>query len=499
MSGRLETRDRQLPKDRVQFGNNRHNGCYCQIIVRYMGTIAMPKDTRVWEHRIQSVHNAIKRLTDSRSTHTLVRLNLNADGIRLYNSSGKVLMHHSKDGVASFGLCPADDMLFCLVTFDEENKGAGPSCQIFRVDPYLASHKDHFETAEKFGVRCEISVDRDYCVEFPTSAHSAVELFKRFYTETLTMFNFSRDSLDVAMFIPPGFESQFNISGTSNDSDFDQSEMNSSTACIVEVKSGGSDNVRSRSDPSKKSVLDLSTIKPLRELENVPADLERTTIFPADVSLQDLDDLNDTLKCNQSYNNENNCESVGSLDVGMVDDQYNSDQELTDSPNGAENLRSQVKKFLQHCSEPSSNRLHIQRFSADETFHLGPESPLPSVPSRLKKPGTQVGHESRLAREQVMSQKTSTPSHIQKTAVRSQSTIINQIAARRTSQAKKLVATSNGKVTLRAKQLDTENDTRDHLSYFSPIVNLRSKSAYVERENTTFDKGLILKDTPVSE
>lgn len=509
MSGKLETRDHQLIKDRVPSGVSRHNVCYCQIIVRYMGTVAMPMDARVWKHRMQSVHNAIKRLTDSRSTHTLVRLNLTVDGIRLCSSSGNVLMCHSRDGMASFGLCPADDLVFCLVTLDEagslgENKGAGPSCQIFRVDPRLASHRDHLETAENFGVRCELSVDRDYCVEFPTSAHSAVELFKRFYAEAQTVFNFSRDSLDVAMFIPPGFESQFSICGANSNSHIDQSVMNSGTTCIAEVNSGGSDNTPCRSGQSKKSVQELSAIKPHRELENAPGYLERTAFFPADVSRQDLEELDETLKFNPSFNDETNCEPAGSLDVGMVDEPYDSDLEFTDSPNVAENLRSQVKKFLQQRSESSPNRLHVQRFSALETFNLGPESPLPSLPARLKKSGTRVVQESRLAGErELFLQKTSTPSHNQRTAVRSQSAVINQVPANRVLQMKKLATTSkqpcNSKVTLRDKQLGSEIETGDSFFSVSPIVNTPLKSANIEKENQTFDDGLVVKDTPVSE
>lgn len=336
--------------------------CCTVVVVKYIGTLAMP---RAWDHRTQAVSNAVKRMKESRVTHTIVKIKLCLDGIRLYDARGNLLVHHDSRGVAKFGLSSADELLFCLVTHDCKDENSGPSCHIFYTDPQMARHKDHERTAECFGIRCEINIDSDNCVEFPSSAQFAVDLFRKFYVGTLAGSHYSTSNLDIPLFIPPGFESQFNMSGFNNSCD--------GTDKIVDSVMANCQNNEASSEIHKWTSV-TSYQNHLLKRKLVSGELDKTAVFPVESSSNCS-----ALKSN-SLSSENDAFESLNVAVNYNDSAY--DQAVSGSQNSVENLRKQSQKLLFLNQELGGTSLHVTKFCAYEKNGLDPESPLPALPLR---------------------------------------------------------------------------------------------------------------------
>lgn len=161
-----------------------------KVIVGYIGSIEMPQDSNLPSSRLQSIRSAVRRLRVEKKVHTLVLLEIRADGIKLSNPMGATIVHYPVSKLAMSGMYPDDKRFFGLVTIQgrDEEEGSvaeaelSSSCHVFMVDPEFAAHNVHSAKAKTFGVHCTIDPNTHRCIEFPKSCspilRTAAKLYK---------------------------------------------------------------------------------------------------------------------------------------------------------------------------------------------------------------------------------------------------------------------------------------------------------------------------------
>ncbi|XP_067936118.1 regulator of G-protein signaling 12-like isoform X3 [Watersipora subatra] len=159
-----------------------------RVIVGYVGSIEMPQDSNLPSSRLQSIRSAVRRLRIEQKVHTLVLLEIRADGIRLSNPMGATIVHYPVSKLAMSGMYPDDKRFFGLVTIQggddpgEVESDLSSSCHVFMVDPVFSTHNVHAAKAKTFGVHCTIDPTTHRCIEFPKSCspilRTAAKLYK---------------------------------------------------------------------------------------------------------------------------------------------------------------------------------------------------------------------------------------------------------------------------------------------------------------------------------
>jgi len=193
-----------------------------QVVVRYAGSVEMPRDPKVPSNRLHSIRNAVQRLRASQKSHTMVMMEADCDGIRLLDLDLCVLANYRTNRVAFCGTSPDDDRFFGIVTIQisaESMDGSsrrggdipqvtGSSCHVFMVDPDICHHADHAQVAVRFGIRCTRDVDRNRCFEFLPTAGPIIGSIGRLYRRRQDISSSSSDTnqlgaLARSSFAPP--------------------------------------------------------------------------------------------------------------------------------------------------------------------------------------------------------------------------------------------------------------------------------------------------------
>ena len=159
-----------------------------QIVVGYSGSVEMPNDApRLAGSRLQSIRGAVNRLRATNRAHSLVVMDISADGIRLTDAMCRVAACYVTSRIAFCGICPDDRRFFGIVMTSGESRGArhekasNSSCHVFMVDPEIAEHHLHAGIAARFGLNCTMDLDTPRCLEFPLSAVPIISFLGRLY------------------------------------------------------------------------------------------------------------------------------------------------------------------------------------------------------------------------------------------------------------------------------------------------------------------------------
>lgn len=165
-----------------------------RVVVGYIGSIEMPQDSNLPTSRLQSIRSAVRRLRVEQKVHTLVLLEIRADGIKLINAMGAVIVHYPVSRLAMSGMYPDDKRFFGLVTVQEEEHLEGhvedqagteisSSCHVFMVDPDFSRHNIHSPKAKMFGIHCTIDPNTHRCLEFPKSCSPILRTVAKLYRD----------------------------------------------------------------------------------------------------------------------------------------------------------------------------------------------------------------------------------------------------------------------------------------------------------------------------
>ncbi|XP_052099872.1 regulator of G-protein signaling 12-like isoform X2 [Mytilus californianus] len=199
-----------------------------RVVVGYIGSLEMPSDADKPHIRIQSIRNAVRRLRVEQKIHTLVLMEVSADGVKLTNCMGTTVAHYPVDRIAFSGVTPDDKRFFGIVTLhcsnsDETGSEAGSqdesvssgSCHVFMVDPEIKSHNIHAQKAKSFGITCTPTPDRHHCAEFPKSATPVILCISNLYKDRPGVSNDNELALSQA-FTDPSRAPQRTASNSSN-------------------------------------------------------------------------------------------------------------------------------------------------------------------------------------------------------------------------------------------------------------------------------------------
>jgi len=156
-----------------------------KVVVGYIGSIEMPQDSNLPSSRLHSIRSAVRRLRVEQKVHTLVLLEIRADGIKLVNPLGATIVHYPVARLAMSGMYPDDKRFFGLVTVQPPQEGDAPSssCHVFMVDPEFSLHNIHAAKAKTFGIHCTIDPNTHRCIEFPKSCTPILRTAARLYKD----------------------------------------------------------------------------------------------------------------------------------------------------------------------------------------------------------------------------------------------------------------------------------------------------------------------------
>lgn len=236
-----------------------------KAVVGYVGSIEMPRDSRMPSSSLQSMRSAVRRLRIEKKIHTLVLMEVVSEGVRLVNQMGQEVAVYPAGKVAFSGTCPDDKRFFGIVTqhglsMEEINVDStidesmlGSSCHVFMVDPDLVPHSVHGNKARHFGLRCTQNVDSRECVEFPPTPDALLQCVAQLYEDRqggLYMPNVAEGSLQR--------NSHRSDSTSSNGADsglgFGREDPGAvDHVCVVDVPSSGVNNNNQPSDVSGAS------------------------------------------------------------------------------------------------------------------------------------------------------------------------------------------------------------------------------------------------------
>ncbi|XP_029644744.1 regulator of G-protein signaling 12 isoform X3 [Octopus sinensis] len=162
------------------------------FVVGYVGTIEMPGDKNSQHARLQSFHNAVRRLRLEKKIHTLVALTISVNGVKLTNAVRKVLAVYPVHRIMFCGICPDDNLYFGIVTSNCSSDGNESirleyapsfSCHVFKVNTDIQAHYMHAQKARVFQFECTRSRDLRRCFEFPQTALPVIEPISALYRD----------------------------------------------------------------------------------------------------------------------------------------------------------------------------------------------------------------------------------------------------------------------------------------------------------------------------
>ena len=166
-----------------------------KAVVGYVGSVEMPRDSRLPSSSLQSVRSAVRRLRIEKKIHTLVLMEVMGEGIRLINQMAQEVAVYPAGKVAFSGTCPDDKRFFGVVTqhglsMEEINvdstideSALGSSCHVFMVDPDLVPHSRHANKARQFGLRCTPNPQTQECLEFPPTPSLLLQVVVQLYED----------------------------------------------------------------------------------------------------------------------------------------------------------------------------------------------------------------------------------------------------------------------------------------------------------------------------
>lgn len=201
-----------------------------RVIVGYIGSLEMPSDADKPHIRIQSIRNAVRRLRVEQKIHTLVLMEVSADGVKLTNSMGTLVAHYPVDRIAFSGVTPDDKRFFGIVTLhsqpEDTDSDAGSqdesissgSCHVFMVDPEIKSHNIHAQKAKSFGFTCTPTPDQHHCAEFPKSATPVIMCISNLYKDRPGVSNDNELALSQAFTDPSRAPQRTNSNSSNSDS-----------------------------------------------------------------------------------------------------------------------------------------------------------------------------------------------------------------------------------------------------------------------------------------
>ena len=160
-----------------------------QVVVGYLGTVEMPKDSHSGHTRNQAIKNCIRRLHVEKKVHTLVLMSVFGNKICLHNSQGERLAEYPARCIVFCGIYQDDRKLFGLVTqshldLEPSEDGQSSSCHVFIVDSKMVKHVDHVKRAEAFGITCMGISSGDSiaeCIQFPETADPILQVVMNLY------------------------------------------------------------------------------------------------------------------------------------------------------------------------------------------------------------------------------------------------------------------------------------------------------------------------------
>lgn len=151
-------------------------------MVAYSGSVEMPSDApRLAGSRLQSIRGAVNRLRATNRAHSLVVMDISADGVRLMDVMCRVVACYVTSRIAFCGICPDDRRFFGIVMSSGGETVPNSSCHVFMVDPEIADHHLHAGIAARFGLNCTMDLDMPRCLEFPLSAVPIIRFLGRLY------------------------------------------------------------------------------------------------------------------------------------------------------------------------------------------------------------------------------------------------------------------------------------------------------------------------------
>lgn len=164
-------------------------------VVGFVGSLKINTDPGDPSQRLKIVSEAVSHIHSFPRIFSPVLLVVNIDRMMVVNSHGSSVLVYPTYCVRFWSLCPTNKNEFVLVTqelrrFNENDilrEIVETLCHVYVVDPMLSDHEEHSRIAQRFGIRCTLSMDEDGCLEFPKSASEVIESVGNAYRQNLNI------------------------------------------------------------------------------------------------------------------------------------------------------------------------------------------------------------------------------------------------------------------------------------------------------------------------
>jgi len=302
-----------------------------QVVVSYSGSVEMPRDApRLAGSRLQSIRAAVQRIRAQRNNRSLVLMDIDAEGIRLMDTSRCNVANYVTECIAFCGICPDDRRFFGIVMTpagkeNDQRASSGSSCHVFMVEPELCEHRMHAATAARFGINCTMDLDTDCCLEFPKSATPIIAFLGRLYRQRKSVNGFFAPVTSV-------------LNDTKSNNVCNGSE--NSKACVVDVANPR----RGIISDDQSFIHDLSMIEPSKYNDDKEDILELYEDRCFSERLYKTTRSSAATKFVSSSQDRLNPRALQNTRIGSVGLVRN--KTLIDDVNSAENLRRSLRKLM---------------------------------------------------------------------------------------------------------------------------------------------------------